>query len=161
MALHRVALLALALGVGAAAAAPTTAFFVSPAGSDEKGDGSASAPWASWARAVAGVRPALATQSSDITVSFAAGRYALAAPITLLPADSGANGFDVVYAGATGAAADVLFDGGVPLGSWSPVAGLPGVFSAALPCATREVYAFWRARAGGARARREPHGGQH
>jgi hypothetical protein len=145
MALHRVTLLAVTLCAGAAAAAApaaATAFFVSPAGSDASGNGSASAPWASWARAVAGVRPALATQSADITVTFAAGRYALAAPVTLSPADSGSNGFEVVYAGATGAAGDVLFDGGVPLGSWAPVAGLPGVFSAALPCATREVYAF-------------------
>jgi hypothetical protein len=137
-------LVAAALACVAARALPT-AFFVSPAGSDATGDGSAAAPWASWARAVAGVRPALApAQAADVTVTFAPGRYALAAPVVLTAADSGANGFDVVYAGATGAAADVLFDGGVLLDddAWAPVAGAPGVFSAALPFPTREVYAF-------------------
>jgi hypothetical protein len=130
------------LALAAARASAPTAFFVSPTGSDAAGDGSAAAPWASWARAAAGVRPALAAQASDITVTFAPGHYALAAPVVLTPEDSGANGFDVVYAGATGAAADVLFDGGLPITGWAPVAGLPGVFSAPLPFATREVYAF-------------------
>jgi hypothetical protein len=130
------------LALAAARASAPTAYFVSPTGSDAAGDGSAAAPWASWARAAAGVRPALAAQASDITGTFAPGLYALAAPVVLSPADSGANGFDVVYAGATGAAADVLFDGGLPIAGWSPVADLPGVFSAPLPCATREVYAF-------------------
>lgn len=78
--------------------------------------------------------------SADVFVLFEAGAYPLSHAVILTPADSGRNGFDVVYASSSGNASDVVFTGGVPLGPWVSAPGLPGVFTAPLPCATREVY---------------------
>ena len=121
-------------------AAASSTFYVSPTGSDAAGDGSVAHPWASWSHAAVALRPLLPSMTSDLTVRFEPGTYALSRAVMLTPADSGRNGFDVVYVSSTGNASDVLFDGGLPIRQWAPAPGLPGVFSAPLPCATREVY---------------------
>ena len=122
--------------------APPSRYYVSPTGSDESGDGSAASPWATWSHAVSAVRPQLAGMTSDIVVTFAPGRYALSSAVLLTPADSGRNGWRVVYQGGGSSPGDVLFDGGVALSGWAEDPPGSGVFSAALPVATREVYAF-------------------
>ena len=88
-----------------------------PAGNDA-GDGSAKHPFASPDRARAAVRDYLATHElrGDVVVELAAGTYELNAPVRFEAADSGENGFEVVYRAASGA--DVVLSGGRRVTGW-------------------------------------------
>lgn len=116
-------------------------FWVSTKGSDTSGNGSFVSPWATFGYAVVSLRQFLPSMNSDISVFFESGHYTLSSAVILSQNDSGRNGFNVVYSGATGNSSDVIFDGGQPLSDWVEV-GATGIFSASLPCVTREVYAF-------------------
>ena len=107
--------------------------FVSPAGNDASGDGSAQSPFASVARAQAAVR-ALAPLSGDVAVSILAGAYLLASPLVFGPADAAPPGLTVTYRASPPGAA-VSLSGGTPVpGPWTLVQAPPGsvpVFRAA------------------------------
>jgi len=108
------------------AAPPIATVFVATTGSDAQGDGSAARPFASMERARVAVRAVLSggPPSGDIDVVFAAGTYALAAPVVFSAAD-GAGGatFSVRYA-AEAPGARVVFSGGAAVaGPWTPTAG--------------------------------------
>ena len=113
-----------------AAAVPPFALFVSPSGSDATGDGSASAPFASIARAQAAVRAATANASlplsADAVVNVAAGTYVWPQPLRFGAADSGTGGFSVRYVGAGLPAVFV----GAPVTGWQRVAPGSPVFVA-------------------------------
>jgi hypothetical protein len=102
-----------------------------PVGADSA-DGSAAHPFATLDRARLAVRAHLAAQDvrGDLVVEFRAGTYVLAAPVRFEAADSGENGFDVVYRAAPGAT--VLLDGGRAITGW-----------------TREADGVYRAEVGG------------
>ena len=89
-----------------------------PAGNDA-GDGSASRPFASPDRARVAVRDYLAAHElrGDVLVELAAGTYELPAPLRFEAADSGENGFDVVYRAAPGAS--VTLSGGRRVARWT------------------------------------------
>jgi len=101
------------LRAGSAAEARVRAcapLYVSPSGSDAEGDGSLGSPWATWSHAAAAVRGLLPLQACDVSVYFLSGVYPLTSAVRLSAADSGRNGFSVVYSAAPGAS--VVFDGG-------------------------------------------------
>jgi hypothetical protein len=121
----------------------STTFFVSPTGSDVTGDGSNQNPWASWSHSSISLRPLLPTMTENFNVVFLEGRYFITETVVLGLQDSGQNGYSVIYSSASNNASDVIIDGGLQISSWS-VVGDPalGVYTASLPCNTREVYAF-------------------
>jgi hypothetical protein len=92
-------------------------------------------------------------RSSDVTVTFTAGTYWLAAPLMLTAADGGGAGHEVTYRNAPGA--DPIVSGGIPVTNWSRDART-GVWSAAVPrgITSRELYV------GGQRAQRTTEGPQ-
>jgi hypothetical protein len=139
-----------------------TVIYVSPAGSDASGDGSAAAPFASPARAVAAARALPRPWLADVTVELAAGTYALTETLRLGPDEGGQSGFRLVFtsadasaaaaaaavaaavaatAGAAAgpslpatAAATAVLDGGARLGpTWAVVDAARNIFSARLP----------------------------
>ncbi len=98
-----------------------------PLGADTA-EGSAVKPFATLDRARLAVRAYLAAQDirGDLVVELRAGAYALAAPVRFDAADSGENGFDVIYRATPGAT--VLLDGGRAITGWTREAD--GVFRA-------------------------------
>lgn len=103
------------------AAEPERWFRVAPApiGNDAN-DGSASAPFASLDRARRAVREHLAAheQRGEIVVELAGGSYRLAEAVRFDAADSGRNGFPVIYRAVAGA--EVILSGGRPVKGWRP-----------------------------------------
>lgn len=96
-------------------------FHVAPAPlGDDAHDGGAAAPFATLDRARLAVRDHLAAHElrEDLVVELAAGTYELAAPLRFDDADSGENGFAVVYRAAPGA--DVVLSGGRRVTGWRP-----------------------------------------
>ncbi len=110
------ALLALCAGSHPAAAAVYREFSVSPSGSDSN-PGTAARPFRTLARARDAVRAVNAKMTGDIVVSLNAGTYPVAAPIEFGAADSGRNGFRVIYR-AQGSQPAVI-SGGVPVTGWT------------------------------------------
>jgi hypothetical protein len=125
------ALVAAAAGAASCARAQLT-YYLSPAGSDASGDGSAARPWATVAHARDAIAPALPGMTGDVTVLLRGGLYPLNDTVTLGPRDSGRNGHSVVYASYPGEAA--VLEGGVRVTGWAPW-GAGGVWSAPLPAA--------------------------
>jgi hypothetical protein len=76
--------------------ASQTAFYVSPAGSDVN-PGTQTQPFATLERARSVVRTLTGTMKSDITVFLRGGEYPLSATVVFDQADSGTNGFSVIY----------------------------------------------------------------
>lgn len=89
-----------------------------PLGHDSH-NGSAQAPFATLDRARLAVREHLAAHelSRDLVVELRAGTYELSAPIRFEPADSGKNGFNIVYRAAPGAS--VVLSGGRRITGWT------------------------------------------
>jgi hypothetical protein len=111
-------LLLLALAVWARADTERT-FHVAPAPrGDDAHDGSATAPFATLDRARLAVRAHLAANEvrGDLVVELQAGTYELPAPVRFDAADSGENGFAVIYRAA--ARADVVLSGGRRVTGW-------------------------------------------
>ena len=71
-------------------------FWVSPLG-DDSNPGTAGAPFLTLEQAKNAVQSHLPGQSADIHVNLYGGTYRLDAPLELTAADSGQNGYDVVY----------------------------------------------------------------
>ena len=91
-------------------------FFVSPSGRDTQ-PGTRAAPFATPQRAVEAVRALVARGlQSEVRVTFAAGTYALTAPLVFTAADSGTAQHPVTYTAAEGAR--VVLSGGRPLTNW-------------------------------------------
>ncbi|MER6175478.1 right-handed parallel beta-helix repeat-containing protein [Streptosporangium sp. NPDC001681] len=86
-------------------------------------------------------RTAAADMDSDIHVLLAGGTYYLAEPLTFTSADSGRNGFRIVWKPA-GQQRPVL-SGGIPLSGWAPATDAPNRWSVDVPdgISTRGLYA--------------------
>ncbi|HVU32589.1 MAG TPA: right-handed parallel beta-helix repeat-containing protein [Opitutaceae bacterium] len=85
---------------------------------DDAHSGSAGAPFATLEQGRDAARAYLATHDlhGDLVIELAAGTYELTKPLRLEPADSGRNGFDVVYRAAPGAT--VTLSGGRRVTGW-------------------------------------------
>lgn len=112
-----------ALLLSTLADAPTFHIAPAPAGNDAH-DGAATAPFATLERARLAVRKHLAAHElhDDVVVELAAGTYELATPLRLEPADSGENGFAVVWRAAPGA--EVILSGGRRVTGWTDEGGV-------------------------------------
>jgi hypothetical protein len=102
-------------------------FFVSPSGKDTD-TGTATQPFATFARVREAVRAERKAHPDDaVTVTFAAGRYPLERALEFTPQDSGASAnAPVIYRAAKGA--DVVIDGGKPISGWERDPSKPGVW---------------------------------
>jgi fibronectin type III domain protein len=114
--------------------------YVSPGGNDGN-DGSPGHPVRTLAHArdLARARPLSA--AGGITIYLADGTYRLAEPLVLSPADSGRNGFDVVYAAEAGA--HPIISGGIRVTGWTLVDAGRNLWRAPAPAAlhaTRQLY---------------------
>ncbi|MBB5803383.1 hypothetical protein F4560_003151 [Saccharothrix ecbatanensis] len=106
------------VGVPFAAAQTAVNYYVSTTGSDSTGDGSSAKPWASIQKARDSVRGQLAGMSSDINVNIAPGDYHQSSTVNFTDADSGRNGFDVVYR-SSGGLGSARVIGGQKVTGWS------------------------------------------
>ncbi|MFC8943536.1 hypothetical protein ACFT1B_36215, partial [Streptomyces griseoincarnatus] len=82
---------------GAAQAATMTTLYASPSGT---GTACSSAQPCSITQAKTSVRAINANMTGDIVVELAGGTYTLTAPLTFAAADSGNNGFSVIWRGS-------------------------------------------------------------
>lgn len=130
-----------ALSAGGASPAVATTdctHYVSPTGSDTAA-GTEAAPW----KTLAGARDRIRSNSlnvgmtADLRVCLREGRYQLTQTFTLGAADSGSNGYDVVYSSYSGETA--VIDGGRKVTGWTAVAGKP-YWQASVPTATFAPY---------------------
>ncbi|MDR3457825.1 MAG: hypothetical protein P4N60_10300 [Verrucomicrobiae bacterium] len=90
-------------------------FYVSPAG-DDASPGTKSRPFLTLAHARDIVRTVAPDMRGDIIVNLRGGNYPVTAPVTFSPADSGGNGFKIIYR-AAGKEIPVI-NGGVPVTGW-------------------------------------------
>jgi hypothetical protein len=99
-------------------AAPTVfrEFYVSPQGADTN-PGTASHPFLTLAHARDAVRAVNRGMTGDIVVHLSGGVYRIDTPVEFGEADSGYNGFRVVYRSATNETP--MISGGVPVTGWS------------------------------------------
>ena len=102
-------------------------FYVSPAGADNN-PGTLARPFLTLARARDAVRAVNGKMTGDIVVYLRGGVYPLAAPVEFRAADSGRNGFDVVYRAY--ANERPILSGGVPVTGWTLDHG--GIYKARL-----------------------------
>lgn len=109
--------------------APGHSFYVSPAG-DDRADGSRQAPFRTLFRAQDAVRQCTSAMQADVVVRVAAGDYRLERPLTFTEADSGRNGFRVVYLSEAGPGHARLL-GSRTLAGWRPYTN--GVWQIGLP----------------------------
>ncbi|GIM90063.1 cellulose binding domain-containing protein [Paractinoplanes toevensis] len=139
----RAALTAIAaLGLVAAAparshAATMSTLFVSPTGSGT--DCSSAAP-CSLPQAQTAVRALTGTMTGDVVVRLAGGVYRLAAPMSLGAADSGTNGYRVIWQAVPGAAP--VLSGGRQVTGWSVHDAANNIYAAAVPTGadSRQLY---------------------
>ncbi len=89
------------------------AVYVSPGG-DDGAAGTRAAPFRTLFRAQAAARELARNMTADVSVNVAAGEYRLDKPLQFTPADSGTNGFRVIYRSAEGPGKARLL-GSVPL----------------------------------------------
>jgi hypothetical protein len=121
----------LAAGTAAGMAHPADAatgavtFYVSPTGNDANPGTSSSAPVQTLQRAQQLVRGVNSAMTADVTVQLATGFYRMTSPLSLTSADSGTNGFNVVWTAAPGArpvlAGSDQITGWAPMSSGSPI----------------------------------------
>jgi Malectin domain/Right handed beta helix region len=104
-----------------ASAAVQATFWVSPTGSDAN-PGTQAAPFQTVTRARDAVRPLAANMTGDIVVNLRGGTYPVTSPIQFAPADSGTNGFKVIYQNADEVGSARLL-GGQRITSWTPHTG--------------------------------------
>ncbi|MEN3615376.1 right-handed parallel beta-helix repeat-containing protein [Plantactinospora sp. ZYX-F-223] len=78
--------------------------------------------------------------TGDIVVQLAGGIYALGSTFTLAGADSGSNGYRVIYQNAPGAAP--VLSGGVQISGWTLHDATKNIYAASVPSAleTRQLY---------------------
>lgn len=106
--------------------------YVSPAG-DDAAAGTEQAPFKTVCRAQAAVRALAARMDGDVVVRVAPGDYPLDRALTFTEADSGRNGFRVVYRSEAGPGRARLL-GSRPLVGWQPYRG--GIWKIGLPTNT-------------------------
>ena len=97
-------------------------YYVSPTGSDVTGDGTAGNPWQTVAMAQTTLRT-LNSQSGDIHVYLRGGYYQLTNTLTFTTADSGNNGYYIIYQSYPGETA--VISGGQQVTGWTQVPGQP------------------------------------
>jgi hypothetical protein len=96
-----------------------TNFYVSTSGNDDKGNGSAGAPFLTIDRARLAVRQSKQRGKSTITVNIEPGTYPLTTPIMFDPLDSGSKEAKVVYQAAPGSSSPLIISGGIPVTGFS------------------------------------------
>src|SRR5579859_4970360 len=138
------ALVALVGGLGSVVPAVQAAgvqaqVFVSPSGSDSN-PGTQSQPIQSVARAQQLVRSMNSSMSGDIQVVLEDGFYRLSSPLSLTPADSGSNGFNVVWTAAPGS--QPVLAGSDQITGWSLFDSARNIWMAQAPTGikTRQLY---------------------
>jgi hypothetical protein len=113
-------MIVIALTAAGCAAGPNLrtekAMFVSPNG-DDGAAGTREAPFRTLFRAQAAARELAQNMSADVLVNLAAGEYRLDRTLAFTEADSGTNGFRVIYRSADGPGKARLL-GSVPLKGW-------------------------------------------
>jgi len=97
-------------------------YYVSTNGSDVTGDGTLGNPWQTVAKAQTTLRT-LNAQSGDIHVYLRGGYYQLTNTLTFTTADSGNNGFYMIYQSYPGESA--VISGGQQVTGWTQVLGKP------------------------------------
>ncbi|XVV00498.1 ricin-type beta-trefoil lectin domain protein [Actinosynnema sp. CA-248983] len=135
-----VALAALAAGLVTApptAYAATTTLYASPGGTGT--DCSAAQP-CSLTAAQAAVRSLVPTMSGDVVVQLADGVYRLSQPLRLTDADSGRNGYRVVWQAAP--SARPVFSGARAVAGWTQVDAGRNIWRASVPTGvdSRQLY---------------------
>jgi Right handed beta helix region len=113
---------------------PYQTYYVAPDGDDDS-PGTLERPFATLERARIAVSSANATMTGDIVVYLREGEYFLGQPLTLLAADSGANGHDVIYASHPGEQATL--HGAIEIGGWQVHDVQRNIWSAEVPRGTR------------------------
>ena len=93
-----------------------TEFYVAPNGADTQ-DGSIAHPFLTLPRARDAVRAINRGMKHDITVYLRGGSYPLTAPIEFTPADSGFNGFHVIYTACNNEIP--VISGGITVSGWT------------------------------------------
>ncbi len=138
------AALALALALAGVAAvttasraATTTILYASPTGTGTAC--SASAP-CSVTQAKTAVEAIDGNMSGDIVVQLAGGTYRLSAPLTLGTADSGSNGYNVIWQAAPGQSP--ILSGGQQVTGWTLHDSSANIYAAAVPTGvdSRQLY---------------------
>jgi hypothetical protein len=111
--------------VSGAQAAVQHSFYVSPTGSDSNSGTTAATPWATLEKARNHIRQHNLNDNmtGDVVVYLRGGRHARTAPFDLTDADSGSNGFRVVYRAYPGETP--IMDGGKAVTGWKQVSGAP------------------------------------
>jgi hypothetical protein len=119
----------------ASQAATMSTLFVSPSGD---GTACSSSVPCSLAQAQASVRALDGTMTGDIVVRLTAGVYRLSSPLVLGAADSGSNGFTVIWQAAAGA----VLSGGRPVTGWSLHDSATNIYAAPVPVGadSRQLY---------------------
>ena len=110
--------LAVLLGLTAGDLLYGATFVVGPNGNDEN-PGTAERPFQTLAQSQVAVRPLLEKMQSDVVVHVAPGDYRLEQPLKFTEADSGRNGFRVVYRSDAGPGKARLL-GSKILQGWQP-----------------------------------------
>jgi hypothetical protein len=103
--------------------------FVSPAG-DDAAAGTQAAPFHTLARAQTAARELIKDMRGDVVINLAPGMYRLDTPLVFTPADSGRNGFRVIWRSAAGPGQARLL-GSKVLTGWQPVSN--GIWKVELP----------------------------
>jgi hypothetical protein len=103
--------------------------YVSPTG-DDRAAGTEQSPFRTLHRVQEAVRTLNKGMTSDVVVSLSPGDYRLDRPLEFTEADSGHNGFHVIYRSAAGAGKARLL-GSVPVKGWQPYRD--GIWKVALP----------------------------
>jgi hypothetical protein len=145
----------IALSVSGVAEGAATTFYVSPTGSDRNA-GTRARPFRTLDRARDVARRVRRPLRGDVVVVLRGGTYRLTHPLTLGAADSGGNGYDVVYAAAPGA--HPLISGGRRITGWTLFDRARGIYRArARGLNTRQLYVDGR-RAPRAQSKLDPPG---
>ncbi|WP_426514871.1 right-handed parallel beta-helix repeat-containing protein [Dactylosporangium sp. McL0621] len=119
------AALASLVAVDIAQAATQYSFYVSPTGSNSNTGTTAASPWATLEKARDYIRQNSlnSNMTGDIVVYLRGGRYTRTATFNLTDADSGSNGFRVIYRAYPGETP--IVDGGKAVTGWAQVSGKP------------------------------------
>ena len=127
--------------IDAYATGPATgvSFYVSPSGSDAN-PGTVDLPFKTLAHAQAVVRTVNQNMSSNITIYLENGIYRLPHSLRMTPADSGTNGYEVVWSAAPGQTA--IISGSEQISSWRLSDPSKNIWSASVPAdiMTRQIY---------------------
>jgi hypothetical protein len=117
---------------------PPVKIYVSPTDGYDNGPGTLNRPFRTLEEARDRVRAINHNMQSDIDVELLGGTYTLASTFTLTSADSGTNGYRVVYEAAPGVTP--VISGGATVTGWSAVDSTGTVYKTHLGFDTRQLY---------------------